>query len=344
MIWTLSGWLVAAAGLSFAFCACAQTSWKDSPAVKALYEKARAEKKVIIWGPQQRVVDWIPEAFGRAFPEIEVQWLGDNNIATKAIAEARAGRHEVDVFQSSLGGVLPLNQRDLFAKIDWSMFGTQGENVALDGKAGFTHNSVYAVVYNAQKVRASDLPRQWTDLLDPRYKGKMVGSGFLTPRLVGFLGLAWGEDKALQFARDMVAKTDILLTRAPREPFLQSGERLYAVGDFDSASLFWSAQGLPVDFVIPQPVAAVQFVAAAMAKAPNPNAARLLAGWLTTPEAKQAREKMRFEADYRPGSESANAKKLHAMGATMFFEAESNMVQREAIYKKADSILSGQRN
>lgn len=343
MIRTLSGWLAAAAGLLCAFSACAQTSWKDSPAVKALYEKARMEKKVIVWGPQQRVVDWIPEAFGRAFPGIEVQWLGDNNIATKAIAEARAGRHEVDVFHSSLGGVLPLNQRDLFVKIDWSMFGTQGDSVALDGKAGFTHNSVYAVVYNAQKVKPSDLPQQWTDLLDPRYKGKMVGSGFLMPRLVGFLGLAWGEDKALQFARDMVAKTDILLTRAPRDPFLQSGERLYAVGDFDSAGLYWAAQGLPVDFVIPQPVAAVQFVAAAMAKAPNPNAARLLAGWMTTTEAKHARETMRYESDYRPGSDSPHAKRLHAMKARMFFESENNMADRESIYKKADPILSGQK-
>jgi iron(III) transport system substrate-binding protein len=318
-------------------------SWKDSPAVKALYEKAKAEKKVIVWGPQQRVVDWIPEAFGRSFPGIEVQWLGDNNIATKAIAEARAGRNEVDVFESSLGGVLPLNQRDLFAKIDWSIFGTRADNVELDGKAGYTHNSVYAVVYNAQKVKPSDLPQQWTDLLDPRYKGKMVGSGFLMPRLVGFLGLAWGEEKALQFARDMVAKTDILLTRAPRDPFLQSGERLYAVGDFDSASLYWAAQGLPVNFVIPQPVAAVQFIAAVMAKAPNPNAARLLAGWLTTPEAKQAREKMRYESDYRLGSDSPNAKRLHAMKASMFFESENNMVEREAIYNKADPILSGQK-
>jgi iron(III) transport system substrate-binding protein len=336
--------IVAAAslGLTFSHTAAAQ-AWKDSPAVKALYEKARAEKKVIIWGPQQRVVDWIPEAFGRTFPGIEVQWLGDNNIATKAIAEARAGRHEIDVFQSSLGGVLPLNQRELFAKVDWSIFGTKGDGVAYDGKAGYTHNSVYAVVYNSQKVKPSDLPRQWTDLLEERYKGKMVGSGFLLPRLVGFLGLAWGEPKALQFARDLSSKTDMLVTRAPREPFLQSGERLYAVGDFDSSSLYWTQQGLPVNYVIPQPGAAVQFVAAVMAKAPNPNAARLLAGWMTTPEGKLAREKMRFETDYRPGSPSPNATKLHASKASIIFEGEGNMVEREQIYKKADPIFSGQK-
>ncbi|OGA22447.1 MAG: hypothetical protein A3I01_15555 [Betaproteobacteria bacterium RIFCSPLOWO2_02_FULL_65_24] len=331
-----------ALAISFAAGAAAQ-SWKDSAAVRALYENAKKERKVIIWGPQQREVDWIPEAFGSMFPGIEVQWLGDNNIATKAIAEARAGRHEVDVFHTSLGGVLPLNQRGLLAVNDWSVFGTKGRNVALDGKAGLTSNHVYAVVYNTQKVKPSDLPKLWTDLLDPRYKGKMVGSSFLMPRLMGFLGLEWGEDKALQFARNLVEKTDILVTQAPRDSFLQSGERVYAIGDFDSAGLFWASRGLPVSYVIPQPAVAVQFIIAVMANAPNRNAARLLAGWMTTPEAKRAREKMRFEADYGPDSESPAAKKLHSSGVKFLFENEANMAQREQIYKKATPIFTGQK-
>ena len=52
-----------ALAISFAAGAAAQ-SWKDSAAVRALYENAKKERKVIIWGPQQREVDWIPEAFG----------------------------------------------------------------------------------------------------------------------------------------------------------------------------------------------------------------------------------------------------------------------------------------
>lgn len=341
---SLIGYALGALGILCAASVWAQSSWKDSPAVKSLYEKAKQEGKVIIWGPQQREVDWIPEAFGSMFPGVEVQWLGDNNIATKAIAEARAGRHEVDVFHISLGGMIPLNQRDLLTTVDWSMFGTPAGNTALGGKAGLTSNHIYAVVYHAQKVKDSELPRLWTDLLDPRYKGKMAGSLFLLPRLVGFLGLEWGEDRALQFARDLVGKTDILLTRAPRESLLQSGERLYAVGDFDSAGLFWASQGLPVKYVIPQPAVAVQFVTSVMAKAPNPNAARLLAGWMTTPEAKRARERMRFESDYRPGTQSELGKKLHATGINILFENESNMVLREQIYKKATPILTGQKH
>jgi iron(III) transport system substrate-binding protein len=323
--------------------ASAQSGWKDSPAVRTLYAKAKQEGKVVIWGPQQREVDWIPEAFGSMFPGIEVQWLGDNNLITKVIAEARAERHEVDVVHTSLGGIIPLDQRDLLAVVDWSMFGTSAGNIDLGGKAGLTNNLVYAVVYNNQKVKESELPRNWTDLLDPRYKGKMVGSVFLLPRLVGFLGVEWGEDKALQFARDLADKTDILLTRAPREAFLQSGERLYAVGEFEAASAYWAAQGLPVSYVIPQPVVATQFASVVLAKAAHPNAARLLAGWMTTPEAKRMREKMRFESDIRPGSDGEMAKKLHASAVKIVIETEQNMALREQIYDKASAILSGQK-
>ena len=74
----------------------------DSPKVKELYAAAKKEGQVVIWGTQRREVEWIPAAFGKVFPGIDVQFLGDNDIAVKAIAEARAGRHQVDVYQNSL--------------------------------------------------------------------------------------------------------------------------------------------------------------------------------------------------------------------------------------------------
>src|SRR5262249_12866199 len=85
----------------------------DDGKIKELYAAAKKEGQVIIWGTQRREVEWIPSAFAKVFPGIEVQFLGDNDIAVKAIAEARAGRHQVDVYQNSLTGTLPVVQRDL---------------------------------------------------------------------------------------------------------------------------------------------------------------------------------------------------------------------------------------
>jgi len=320
----------------------AQTAWKESPEVGKLYEAARKEGKVIVWGTQRREVEWIPAAFGALFPGIDVQVLGDNEIATRAISEARAGRHQVDVYWHSLTGTMPLVHRELTIAHDWTPFGVVKENTAFDGRMGFTSNIVYTIVYNTKAVQPGEVPKSWTDVLDPRLKGKLTASMFLAPRFVGALGIAWGEDKALQYARDLREKTDILLTRAPRESLLQSGERVISVGEIDSQVRAWIAEGLPLAFVVPEPVIVGQFGASVMASAPNPNAARLMAGYLASADGKAAREKATHQSDYGPTATNELARRLHAGGAQVVHDTVQIMAAKEALYPKAAAILTGQ--
>ncbi len=314
----------------------------DQGKVDELYAAAKREGQVIIWGTQRREVEWIPAAFGKVFPGIEVQFLGDNDIAVKAIAEARAGRHQVDVYQNSLTGTLPVVQRDLLTVVDWAPFGIDKRNVAFDGKMAYTSNVVYTVAYNNKLVKEADAPKNWEDILDERYKGKGVSSAFLLPRLIGGLGLAWGEDKALQFARDIVARMNLLLTRAPRESLLQSGERLYAFGEIDSLIRAVAAEGLPLSQVVPQPVVVGQFGATIMKNAPHPNAARLLAGFLATADGKAARLQATSQADYGPTSDDALARELHSGKLQVVWDRPDNMSAREALFGRAAAILTGQ--
>ena len=154
----------------------------DDAKLKELYAAAKHEGQVIIWGTQRREVEWIPSAFAKVFPGIDVQFLGDNDIAVKAIAEARAGRHQVDVYQNSLTGTLPVVQRDLLAPVDWSAFQIDPRNIAFDGKMAYTSNIVYTVAYNSRLVDAAGAPRNWIDILDERYRGKGTSSTFLLRR------------------------------------------------------------------------------------------------------------------------------------------------------------------
>jgi iron(III) transport system substrate-binding protein len=314
----------------------------DAPKLKELYAAAKTEGQVIIWGTQRREVEWIPAAFGKVFPGIDVQFLGDNDIAVKAIAEARAGRHQVDVFQSSLTGTLPVVQRDILAPVDWSPFGIDTRNIAFDGKMAYTSSIVYTVAYNNKLAKETDAPKNWSDSLDERYRAKGVSSTFLLPRLIGGLGLAWGEDKAMQFARDIVAKMNLLLTRAPRESLLQSGERVYAFGEIDSLIRSVAAEGLPVSQVVPEPVVVGQFGVTIMKSAPHPNAARLLAGFLATAEGKAARLQATSQADYGPTSDNELAKQLHSGKLQVVWDTPDNMAAREALFGRVAAILTGQ--
>ena len=179
-------------------------------------------------------------------------------------------------------------------------------------------------------------------MLDERYKGKGASSTFLLPRLIGGLGLVWGDDKALQFARDIVAKMNLLLTRAPRESLLQSGERLYAFGEINSLIRAVAAEGLPVGQVVPEPVVVGQFGATIMKNAPHPNAARLLAGFLATPDGKARTAAGDLQADYGPTSDNELAKKLHSGKLQVAWDRPDTMVAREALFGRAAAILTGQ--
>lgn len=336
------GWL-AMLGVAFTPAAArAQARWQDSQAVKELYEKAKAEGTVTFWGTQLREVQWIPKAFAAEFPGIDVKAVGDNNIATTAIAEARGGRHQVDVFWHSLSGTAPLVERDLIARTSWSDFGVAGANTFADGRLGMTNTMVYAFMYNTKLADRSLLPKTWADVLDPRLKGKMVVSDFLVPRLTGSLVFSMGEDKAKSVARSVRDKMDVLLTRAPREPIVQAGERTYSMVELDQQVRLWMSEGLSVDYVVPEPVTASQFVASVLSKAPHPNAARLLAGWLASDEGKAAREKAIFTADYRPGSKSPLAQKLLATGVSINFDDLSQVGERNRYFKEMAEIVSGQ--
>src|SRR5262245_31138798 len=320
----------------------AAAAWNDTPKVRALYEAAKQEGKVIIWGTHRREVDWIAAVFGKLFPGIEVEFLGDNDIAVKMIAEARAGRHQVDVFWHSVTGHLPVVQRELLVPNEWPLFGVDPRNTAFDGRMGFTSNIVYAIAYNTKAAQAADVPTSWAGAVDERFRGKATGSSFLLPRLVGALGVAWGEDRALDFARGLRDRTDILLTRAPRESLLQSGERVLAFGEIDSQVRGFAASGLPVGMVVPEPVVMGQFGASVVKDAPHPNAARLLAGFLASPDGKRARLAATGQADYGPTADNELARKIHGGKLQVVLDTADTMVARERLFGRAAAILTGQ--
>jgi iron(III) transport system substrate-binding protein len=338
----LAGLVLAAGTLRVELGGQAPASWDNAPAVKALYEQARKEGEVVVWGPQDRELDWIPAEFGKRFPGIKVTWSADRAANTKIITEQRAGRYAVDVLTFSLGGVLPLAERKLLGTNDWTAWGADPKSVLLDGTSATIYHLVYTIVYNETLVKPGDLPNTWDDLLAPRWKGKLVASQFLLPRLLGFLALDWGEAKAAAYARALIEQQDTLITRAPREVILQRGERLVGVGEFVSASLYWKhSLGMPIGWAPMPTMAAAQFVASPLARAPHPSAAKLMAGWLASAEAKSARERLRFDADVSPGAKTTLASQLAATRAKILFEDVTNMKARATLYESMSTIVSG---
>lgn len=318
-------------------------STPTSPALAALYEKAKAEKQVVLWAPAAIEGSWVAAYFNKRFPGIDIQFTPDLQGATKIIAEARAGRHSVDVWSYAIGGMIEVQKRGLLASEDWARFGIDPKNVFFDGQAAATHNFIYTTIYSKAAVQPADLPKTWQDLLDPKWKGKLVAQAFLLPRLMGFFALAWGPEKTEQWGRALIDDQQTLIVNTPSGPYLKSGERVMAVGESISLAYQYRAEGLDVGYQTLDLVPAGQFAITVLKDAPHPNAALLLAAWLASDEGRALYESVIHEADIRPGSKSAMAQEIAATKAKVILEDPATMEERAQYYEAYSKLVRGER-
>ena len=340
MIWA---WRFAvAASVLIAPGAAMAADWQPNAALLAVYAKAKAEKEISLWTPAAIEGSWVAEQFAKRFPGIAVNLTADLQGATKIIAEARAGRHSVDLWSFAIGGMIEVQKRDLLAKEDWAAYGLDPKNVFFDGQAVATHNFIYTSIYSKSGVAAADLPKSWADYLDPKWTGKLVAQSFLLPRMMGFFALQWGPDKAAQWGRTLIDDRKTLIVNSPSEPYLKSGERLIAVGESISLAYQYQADGLDVGYLTLDMVPAGQFVVAVLKDAPHPNAALLLGAWLASDEGRDLYEKLIHEADIRPGSKSVLAAEIAKTGSKVVLEDVSTMEQRAKYYEDYSKLVRGQ--
>jgi iron(III) transport system substrate-binding protein len=331
---------LAAAAVAISAHAAAQDFTKR-PGVQALYEKAKAEKEVVFWSPNERETQWVPSEFAKRFPGIQVKTFADVQFPTRVITEARANRHSADVMSHSLGGLMELKRRDLLAALDWDSFGIAKTNVVLDGQAAATHNFIYTVIYDRDKVKAQDVPKRWADLTDPKWQGKLVSQAFLLPRLTAFLAMEWGPDAAEKWARTLVEQQKTLVINGLSERYLKTGERLLGVGENLAQTYELRKNGVNADFVVMDLMPSTQFIVTVAKNAPHPNAARLLAGWYASDEGKALAEKLNNESDLRPGSRGQLYKRVQDAKSKVLLEDEKNMVQRAEYYKRYSGFIRG---
>jgi iron(III) transport system substrate-binding protein len=139
------------------------------------------------------------------------------------------------------------------------------------------------------KIAAGDLPKTWTSLVEPKYKGKMVMSdpSFTSLQLsvVGTLSnkLGWSYYENLR-------KNDIMVVQGNEQILdnMKRGERLIAAGALDSYAADARKEGhkiktiYPEDgtFVIPSPTSIVK-------GSPNPNAAKAFADFMVGEKAQK---------------------------------------------------------
>ncbi len=319
-----------------------------SKAVQDLYEAARKEGEVLLWGPPTDTIErFYPQEFQSAFPGIVVKTVGDAQAPQKLLTEAVAGTHQADVFWWPIAGFLPLQKRGLVAKFDagaLAAFGIGADDTTLDGRALKAANVIYTLAYDTRRMKPQGLPKTWEEMLDPRWRGRIVGATLLMPGVPATLGLVKGETWMLDFTRKL--RDEAQVTLVPSTPVAQQmllrGEKDLMVSLISEVLKRKHLQNDPVDWVPVSPAWSTQHVLGVLEKAPHPNAARLFALWGASKEGKIAMEGASFDGDARPGAPTRLAKLVRDARLEILFEDMQNTEPRSALYGKARKILVGE--
>ena len=149
---------------------------QDKAAVDRLYNAAKKEGTVVIWGPTDAIIyQRMQEALDKTYPGIKIEHFESipEPLVQRIIAESQAGKPAaVDIIQSgSLRALRPLIDRDMLAPFPgWEKdFGLDA--VYANQRFVGAYNLTLPISYNTKMVSAKDAPKTWEDLADPKWKG-----------------------------------------------------------------------------------------------------------------------------------------------------------------------------
>ena len=221
-------------------------------------------------------------AFEKRFPTIKVDFVrGDSSQnLMKMVTEKKAGAPQSDVWSLS-AGFDELYKIDGAASVDLpSAHDIPPQYKDEKGRWFATYIVVHVPSYNTGMLQPKDLPKSYSDLLDPKWRGKLVwkrgditgSSGFIANILA-----TYGDDKGRDFLRGL-AKQDVIGYEGSARALLDnviSGEYSFALTTVNFHAAISASQGAPIKWFPIEPVAVSMTSGGVTKGGPHPNAGRL---------------------------------------------------------------------
>jgi iron(III) transport system substrate-binding protein len=260
-----------------------------------LIEAARREGKIVYYTSiDLPVAERIAKAFEAAYPGIPVRLerSGAERVFQRVAQEYGSGIHAVDVANSSDAAHFVAWKRDgLLAPYVPEDVAKHYPPEHKDPDGMFATFRVYlcTIGYNTSLVSADEAPKSYADLLDPKWKGKIVKShpsysgGTLTSTFQVARDIGWDYFEKL-------ARQNVMQVQSAADPpkKLALGERAVMVDGSDYVLTLLKDGGRPVELVYPtEGTPLVVGPNGVFKAAPNPNAARLFNAYCFSREAQQ---------------------------------------------------------
>lgn len=260
-----------------------------------LYQAAKAAKqtKVVVYGPAVANMSELFDAFSKQFPGISVEGVPvfGPSLTQRLNQEFASGKHVADMlFDGDLDSIEYGGEHKLISYRPSTAKGLPSQYVGPDNTFLGALAGPFAIAYNTDKISKADAPTSWRDLLDPRFKGKMVmedpsHAGATSDVLMNLLDSGVFSKADITKLKDQ----DIALESTMSQAGTDTASGKYSVLAVEGLSFYQAlkSKGAPLAYVFP--LTSDNYLTANYVSiikgAPHPDAAKLFESWVFTPAA-----------------------------------------------------------
>ncbi len=284
-----------------------------SSALDAMVAAAAGEGVFQFYGPSalgKPDADRLIAAFNQKYGlNIEYQYTPSGSMTrdtARLITEISAGGPPSwDLTMMTDAHYAMLHSNGVLEKVDWEALGVNPRSITNDGTSVMAATTFVAPAYNPNLVRPEEAPKDWDDLLDPKWRGKMGVS--TATHFWARLAQVRGDERMTRFMEGIAAQQPALGTLPELYNRVTIGELAIFAAVPDSYWIMARKSGAPFTVVeTAKPIIAQQYDVGLMKGVRHPNQAKLMAAFLVTPEAQALWEEIQGQSSMYVEGTAAN--------------------------------------
>jgi iron(III) transport system substrate-binding protein len=253
---------------------------------------AKREGKVVAYSAY--VSPKTHEPINKAFEQkygipVEMLMARGSEMRERIRTEQAAGRHIADVYHTAVAQIETGTRDEQFMQPSGELPDAAKLKPEFRARATPLYTPIFTInygfLYNTRLVKPEDAPKSWADLLDPKWKGKILSDD---PRASGGGRVMFHMtvDKFGKEFQEKLALNELTFSRDYQEAARRVTRGEYAIYIPFILGEFNTFEGLPAKYVLPaEGVTYGSYAAPVLKDAPHPNAARLLSNFYLSDEA-----------------------------------------------------------
>lgn len=253
-----------------------------------LVAPAKREGRVVVYRSMESDIFEVIEKIFEQKYGIPVEYFraASNRVLDRVLTESRAGKPLYDVVLTNRSPMLILKKENIFAKYTSPTYEAYPANTRdREGILSPSHRVVVvSVLFNTRLVKPVEAPKTLNDLLDPKWKGKIVmpdpnvhtTTAVWLSNLEKVLGTQYRS-----FVERLAGQVSLAESFFPVAQKVIFGKFSLGITYVKYVYVF-GKEGAPLDYVRLNPVLAEAHHVGVGAKAPHPNAARLFVDLFTS--------------------------------------------------------------